>query len=566
MKELFSYIKNIVDIVDVIGHYVVLSQIGNYYKGLSPFKSEKTPSFTVTPEKKIFYCFSTHIGGDAIDFISRMENCSQYQAAMILVQRYNLLIDKSLLFEKDNRYEKDNYFKIYDIFFSWAEEQLKKNSEVKSYLCNRKIQLFSQQKYRIGYCPDSIYINDFLQLLQKNFILLDEALKTNIIQKKGKKLFFSCQDRIIFPIQNILNLYCAYGARIYLLNDIRPKYINSVGSIEFIKKNLLYGFSQARVKIKETKTVYFVEGYIDVIMMSQAGFENTVATMGTAISKHHVDCIKKFVDSVVIVYDGDAAGYGAIIKAVNLFWNESIDVYIVEVPNGEDPASLVEKGIIIDEIAKKKSIFQFFIQEKKKLLQNNDLKNISLVIEDIANMIGNIDDHKKQLSLILKVSTELNINQSYLLSFSKNTDKFISNNNINNKLLINKIEKDEIVNYEYKDKVYWYLFFYLTLCFYNINKSLSNKSIFLLRNFGFKELSIILDAYFKFNIINNNFLDFLKEYNDKLYLHCVKVMSLYNFSYKQYEIIYGKMIAISWKKYIEKNNIPFSEFLKLIDN
>jgi DNA primase len=569
MKELFIYVKNAVDIVDVIAHYIPLFPAGNYYKGLSPFKQEKTPSFTVTPNKKIFYCFSTHIGGDVIDFVSRMENCSQYQAAIILIQRYSIPIDKTILnFEKDNQVEKDNYFKIYDIFVSWTEQKLRNNDKAIAYLRHRGIDEYWQEKYRIGYCPDSIYISDFLQYIQKESILLDEVVKTNIIQKKGRKLFFSCQDRIVFPIQNVLNLYCAYGSRIFLENDIRPKYINSVSSAEFVKKNLLYGLTQAKLKIKETNVVYFVEGYIDVIMMAQAGYENTVATMGTAMSKHHIDYIKKFVNEVIIMYDGDFAGYNAVIKSMPLFWNENIDVFIVKVPSGEDPASMVQKKLIHSVIAKKQSIISFFIEEKKTVLKDNSLKNIHEGIIHIMEVIENIEDKAKQLSLIMKVSTELSINQDYLLScFNNNKALKKDNENKSENLMIRIDEGDVTDDYKKEQKVkrYWYLFFYLTLFFYDKNNPLSIKSIFLLNNFGLPEFKVILNAYFEFQLINNNFLDFFKDYNEKLYDHCIKIMSIYNFSYTQYQIISDKIIAISWREYHKNNDKKlFKDFLKYI--
>lgn len=565
MKELFIYVKNAVNIVDVIGHYISLFPAGNYFKGLSPFKQEKTPSFTVTPDKKIFYCFSTHIGGDVIDFVSRVESCSQYQAAMILIQRYNIILDKGLLkLEKENQEKKNNYFKIYEIFIIWAEKKLNESIEAIGYLRSRGIEEYFQKEYHIGYCPDSFYINDFLKQTQKESILLEEVLKTNIIQKKGKRLFFACQDRILFPIQNVLNLYCAYGSRIFLENDTRPKYINSVGAVEFVKKNLLYGLTQARQKINETKVVYFVEGYVDVIMMAQAGYQNTVATMGTAMSKQHIEYIKKFAHEVIIIYDGDTAGYNAIVKSMPLFWNENLDVYIVKLPLGEDPASMVEKELIHEVIKKKESIIHFFINEKKDLLQDNSLKSIHEGIIDIVSVIEMIDDRSKQLSLILKTSVELSINQEYLLSFFKNNKnkEKIDDNKI---IKVGVLDLNNNCEEEKKIKTYWYLFFYLTLFFNNKNDELSIKSIFLLTHFGLPEFKIILEAYFSFQLNNNNFLDFFKTYNEKLYYHCIKIMSFYNFSYNQYKIIFDRIIAISWKKYNKNNSSQsFKDFLKYI--
>jgi DNA primase len=571
MKELFTQIKNEVDIVDVIGHYITLFPAGNYYKGLSPFKSEKTASFTVTPDKKIFYCFSTHIGGDVIDFVSRMENCSQYQAALLLIQRYNLTINNNLLQASLPKSEKkDNYFKIYALFVSWCESQLQENLVARNYLIERGITFYWQQRYNIGYCPSSDMVYDFLKATQKDSLLLEEVISTNIVQKKGRKLFFSCQERIVFPISNTMQLYCAYGARIISTHNTISvaKYINSVACVEFVKKNMLYGLAQARQKMREQKEVYIVEGYMDTVLMAQAGYENTVATMGTAMTKQHIDYIKKIVDSVVVIYDGDSAGQQALLKSVGFFWNESIDVFVVILPVGEDPASLAQKGMIANFIQNKVSIINYFIDEKKRALEDDSLRNKYEVLTDIIKMIETIEDETKKFSIIMKVAKVLEITYESLENIMKKT-KSKSNIIQADTKKLNVESSKEIITVDVQEKNLWYLFFYLTFYFYDSDAGMTAKSIFLINNFSDEKFKIILNEYvMQYNCDNNKkFLDFFKEYNEKLYLHCIKIMSMYQFTPIQYSIIYKKIIAISWKKYKKNNEVlSFNDFIKEIEN
>lgn len=570
MKDIFFYLKEHINIVDVVSHYVALNQIGNYYKGLSPFKNEKTASFTVTPDKKIFYCFSTHIGGDVVDFISRVENCSQIEAAHFLIEKYGITLPYEYKIQGANESDdREVYFKVYKAFISWSQEQLYQNPYVLDYLYNRGLLDSTISRYFIGYCPSYSHSNDFILYCKKNNLLMDDIMRTDLIHKKNKTFYLHPSDRIIFPIKNTMDLFCGYGGRIIKSGDIRAKYVNTANNEFFIKKNIVYGFSEARESMKKEQSVYIVEGYMDTLMMVQAGYKNTVATMGTAMTGYHVNQIKKFVTSVDIVYDGDEAGRRAVLRSISLFWNESIDVNIVPLPSKEDPASLCRDGKMEGYIHKKLPAISFFLMHQKEKIIGNNLQDIVASLKDILEIIITIQDEIKRMAIIFKISEELSIPKEFFLSlFEKwGREKEYGLKANGRKLKEKEPGKKKLIITNNEDRVEkhtWYLFFYLTLHFYQDAIFPIERLILLFSEFGVSILGILLKQY-KTDKIQMSFLDFLKNNNEKIYHHCLKYMAMSNFSHQQYKIIYNKIINISWKIYKnQKKNVIFQDFLAYI--
>jgi DNA primase len=559
-KEFFLAVKDYVDIVDVISHYVSLTKMGNYYKGLSPFKSEKTASFTVTPEKKIFYCFSTHIGGDAIDFISRIEHCSQYEAACILIERYSLPINKtSYKISKEEEKKENQYFKIHDLFVKYCQKKLLENEAALSYIKKRNITKESLIKFHIGYCPyESFAVKEFIEITQKEGILKEEIKKAHIIQEnKTKKALFIPEKRILFPIMNQLNLPCGYGGRIYTEGDDRAKYINSMASTEFNKKSLLYNFYEAKTAMRKTKEVFFVEGFLDVILMDQAGYHNTVATMGTAPTEHHIELIKKFTEKIIIMYDGDAAGRNAILKCIHLCWNQEIDLEVVILPEGEDPASLVSKKQIEDTIKKKISAIDFFIGEKKEHFKKKSLKEMSSALKECIDILKAIEDQKKREIIKIKMATALGIETTTINQIIKKENQSTNNQ---------EEEKKEQSTEKKEKQLDRYLFFHLTLFFYDPADSDIKKGITIIR-YMFEEIpkKILEDFIHRSKKERTDYLVFLKEHHEKAYHHAVKILNTYSFDKKQYSLILQRMIKETWLSYAKKEH-TFTQFLLFLES
>lgn len=559
-KDLFVLVKNTVDIVDVIGHYIPLTKIGNYFKGLSPFKNEKTPSFTVTPEKKIFYCFSTHVGGDVIDFVSRVEHCSQYEAACILIERYRIPVEKNALSGAKQEHEEENtYFKAHRLFSEFCKEKLQKNNEALIYLESRGITVESIEKFKLGYCSaDSSTISAFFEILFRQGILKKDIQKTHIFSEtKTKRIFFIPEKRIIFPVSNQINIPCGYGARIFQKGDNRAKYVNSTNSAAFSKKNLLYNFFNAKNTLRLTKEIFFVEGFLDVILMDQSGYPNTVATMGTAPTLHHIELVKKFVNTIIIMYDGDSAGRAAILKFINLCWNEEIDVQVVILPANEDPASLAQKNKLKEQIEKRISAIDFFLNEKKELIKKSSLKDISHTLTDIFLVLQNITDKKRQAALKLKIASELGIDPQaieYGLQDKKNTDE-------TKQVAIKTEEKKDQRSEE------WYLFFHLTLFFYDPLNEKIKKALFLLQFVVGEKLARFLKEFQEnYQISEEQYLDFLKKRHEKLYMQAVKMINQYSFTKEQYTIIFNKIVQLSWVHFHTLYPTKkFAEFMQFLD-
>ncbi len=562
-KEFFLTVKESVDIVDVVGHYVPLIKIGNYYKGLSPFKSEKTPSFTVTPEKKIFYCFSTHAGGDTIDFVARMENCSQYEAACLLIERYNLPINKtSFGIDKKEIKQENHYFTIHQLFIEFCQKKLLQDVEPLFYLKERGVNEASFIKFNIGYCPgEKTTVKEFIDIAYSKGLLKDDIKKAHIFQEnKAKKTFFIPEKRIIFPITNQINLVCGYGARIFKKGDDRAKYINSMSSAEFNKKNLLYNFNEAKSAIRKTKEVFFVEGFLDVILMDQAGYSNTVATMGTAPTEHHIELIKKFTENIIIMYDGDIAGRNAILKFIHLCWNQEIDVSVIILPPEEDPASLVQKNKIYEIIEKRVSAIDFFIGEKKENLKNKSLKETSEILEELLMVLGNIKDQKKQEIIKLKTAMTLGIESKVIDRLLLKEPKKIKDADT-----LTKKEPSLPVKEKKND---WYLFFHLTLFFYDPLNEEIQKGIKILRYILEEKIAKILENFLSsYKKETIDYLEFLKRNNEKAYQHAIKLISTYSFSRNQYQIILSRMTKEAWVFYLQTNKKnSFANFLLFLEN
>lgn len=558
MESIFSYIKSNIDIVDVIGDYVHLSRAGNYYKGISPFKHEKTASFTVTPEKKIFYCFSSNIGGDVIEFVAKMENCSSYQAAQFIIQKYHLPIPPSIMQQNKNNEEEIIYFKIYECFSSWCSEMLYKNQQALEYLYRRGISKQSIDKFQIGYCPDFHMLDNFFQYALKKGILIKDIKNTDILFSKNNKLYFSAYHRIIFPIKNYLNLYCGYGARIFLEHDSRSKYINTNNGTYFSKKNIIFGFDHAKEAIKKQNTVFLVEGYLDAIMMHQAGYPNTVATMGTACTKHHLEHISKFTKNINLVYDGDEAGQDAMQKIIEMSWAMCLDTHIILLPKNTDPAELAKENKLSEALIHKENAIPFFIKNKHINIDHSSLSSIHKGLSEILTIIDSIEDSVIKTAFILQVSKHCSINQEILFNIIKKKTTSTVSTSINN-----VIKSDHHANTQNKKHI-WYLFFYFILLHWDTchNKDIK-KIIFLYLECGIYELGTILKIYSTKN--NQDSLTFLREQNQALYQLSLKIYTTYDFQAGQFNLFYKKFISIAMQEYKKKYpNKTLSEFQSML--
>lgn len=463
--NIFNFIKSNIPILNVVQEYTNLKQTGTYWKGVCPFHSERTASFTVSPNREIYYCFGCQSGGDVISFVAKVENCSQFEAAKFLSEKHNIQIPTELLKEFNNQSldldEKNKYFKICDLITKWCNLNLLKNSDALSYLEKRSISKESIKTFNIGFFePGQKGLNSLNNFLKKENILFQDLAEFSIIVEGNSGFYSPFEDRIIFPIKNNLGDFCAFGGRIFKENDERAKYYNSKENPYFNKGSILFGLFDAKKIIQKEKAAFLVEGYTDLLAMNQAGYKNTVATLGTACTPEHLKILSRFTDTLYIVFDGDNAGQKAILRLTELAWEVNLELRVINLPEKEDPASFFNKNLDFKAlIAKSKNIYQFFIDKTKSEFINSSLSEKLNGVKKVTNIIDQLDDPIKKTLLFQEVSKEFNIPLDLIIKkeksieVKKNTEKETSIEKtilgaiLNDKSKLNILKKFEILEF-----------------------------------------------------------------------------------------------------------------------
>ena len=412
--DLFSYVKTKISIVDVINEYTSLKRAGLYWKAHCPFHQEKSASFTVSPHKEIFYCFGCHVSGDSISFIARMENCSQLEAAKLLAERYHLELPQELsLHNADYGTKKrDNYYDLCMAIALWCHEQLAKHASVLAYLKIRSITQESIDQFKLGYFPGGLRsIKAFLYSLQEKHIIAKDLVDAHILQEGQRGILYSSfEERIIFPIKDHLGRCCGFGGRTFKAEDARSKYYNSREGAYFSKGSLLFGLDVAKRHIQMAEELFLVEGYVDCIAMVQSGYPNTVATLGTACTVEHLGQLARYGNVVYVLYDGDQAGKHAMMRLADLCWQTSLELRVVNLPEGHDPASLLSEGCDLSPlIAKARDIASFFVSTLGVDFSNKPLQEKMHLVKRIVQMLQRIEDALKQDLLIQQAAQVLAI-------------------------------------------------------------------------------------------------------------------------------------------------------------
>jgi len=331
-KSSIEELKNRLDIVDVIGSYIELKKAGANYKSRCPFHEEKSASFVVSPAKQIYHCFGCGAGGDSISFIKEYEKLSYPEAIEKLAREYNIHLE----YEEGSKKDESN--KTLEQTNKMFVKSLKNNKGAENYLHERGIYNSSIEKFEIGYAPSS---GEQLAFFEKNHITSTSALESGIIaQDQNGRYYARFIERITFPIYSANSIVVGFGGR--TISNHPAKYINSPQTKMFNKSRLLYAYNIAKESVYRKKEIIVTEGYLDVIMLHQAGFDNTVATLGTALTSEHLPLLKKGEPKVLLAYDGDKAGKAAALKAAKMLSASSFDGGVVLFEEGKDPADYVK--------------------------------------------------------------------------------------------------------------------------------------------------------------------------------------------------------------------------------
>ncbi len=402
------------DIVSVINHYVSLSKKGNNYTCCCPFHEEKTPSFVVSPQKAIFHCFGCGAGGNVLTFIKDHEGLSFVEAVEKLAELNNVTVPR------ENTFGNNDFSKIHEInefvanyYFEALKDQ--KNKSIVEYLKERGISGQTAKNFKIGFADFNQ--NELLKILQSKFSE-KEILESGNFLKNDKGFYPFLRNRVTFPIFNSSGKTIGFGGRV--TDDSLPKYLNSKDSKFFNKTRELYGFNNAK---KDHKTDDFIvtEGYMDVVMLSEYGINNAVASLGTAFSQNHMSSMFKLRRKITFCFDSDEAGLKAAWRAFQISLKNVIDdktVRFLFLPEGYDPDSFVkEKGEQefykkLDRAMVLESFAFQYLKRGKKLDSPEDIRQI---IFEFKKLLPLVTSEMLKETLMTKFSSELNINKEILM-------------------------------------------------------------------------------------------------------------------------------------------------------
>ena len=394
-----------INIEDLVGGYVQLKKAGRNLRGLCPFHSEKTPSFMVSPEKGIAYCFGCNQGGDIFKFTQLIENVNFNEAVKILAQKANVTLPRQLPQIQNKRLKSIEINKWAVKFY---EEQLEKNEKQKEYFLKRGLTQETIKKFRLGYAPDSFdQLKNFL--LKKGFEekeLLDAAVM-NQRSIADQRMYDRFRNRFIFPIFDHQDNPVGFSGRI--IGEGEPKYLNSPETLAYNKSLVLYGLNWAKESIKEEDLAIFMEGYTDVISAHQHGTKNTIATCGTAITPQQLKLIQRYSKNIAFAFDQDAAGMDATFRAIELAQMADLNIQIILIPEGKDPDDCIRSNPKSWETAVKNpiSVMDFYFAHAFKQFNKDNLEGKKQILNFILPLIKLYKSEVEQSVYLNRLALEL---------------------------------------------------------------------------------------------------------------------------------------------------------------
>jgi len=412
-------IRMAVDIVDYVGQFVQLRKVGKNYVGLCPFHTEKTPSFTISPDKQLYHCFGCGAGGNIFNFVMQFEKVSFFEAVKKIAEYAGIELPKP---ERKEVWIETEFEEIYEAN-RFAEQffvrNLMRTSEGKrglEYLYKRGINDASIKIFGLGYASEQW--DGLVQYAIKQNFPLESLEKAGLISKREDGAYYDrFRDRVIFPIFSVTGRIIAFGGRRLKEDESIPKYINSPETKVYSKSKILYGLYQAKEAIRKKGSVILVEGYMDCISLFQAGIENVVATSGTALTEEQVKLISNYAETVYFLYDADSAGARAMLRGIDIILAQGLELYIVKLPEGEDPDSFIKKSSVSEFeklIENAVNFIEFKAETYQKLGKFDDPNVKSKAIRSLVESISKIPDELKRTVFIREVSSKYKIPENVL--------------------------------------------------------------------------------------------------------------------------------------------------------
>ena len=410
-EEILNEIRQSNDIVDVISQYVHLKRSGRNYFGLCPFHNEKSPSFSVSPDKQIFHCFGCGVGGNVITFVSQIEGLNFIETVQMLAERANIQLP-TLQNNGDTQREilKDKVYKVNEFTAEYYHQNLYKPQAkmAQEYVKKRQLTNETLKSFRIGF---SGKFDELYQELKKQGFQEQEILESGLVNKNERGQYIDrYRNRLMFPICDARGRVIAFGGRV--LDDSKPKYINSPENIVYSKGRHLFGLNVA--KKGDTKKLLIVEGYMDVISLHQRGITNVVAPLGTALTEQQGWLLRKNSEQIILSFDSDDAGIKAKLRAIDILQNMGCDLRVIQLEGAKDPDEYILKygnmrfQNVID---KAFSVVEFKVKILKKELDLDNTNDKIKFLNEIAKLISKVDNTMEREVYIEKIAKEYDISK-----------------------------------------------------------------------------------------------------------------------------------------------------------
>jgi len=412
--ELLDEIRSRNDIVDVVSQYVSLKRKGRNFFGLCPFHNEKSPSFSVSPDKQIFHCFGCGKGGNVFHFLMNIENMNFYEAVKVLADRAAIQLPSNASAEDEKRARlKDEVYKVNEAAAKFYHQTLYQPTSklAQEYVKKRKLGNNTLKTFLIGYAPSN---NELYEHLKAEGFSYEALLASNLIGKSENGRFYDkFRNRLMIPIQDVRGKIIAFGGRV--LDDSKPKYINSPEDIVYSKGRNLFGLNVARKNSTGLlKRILVVEGYMDAISLYQRGITNVVASLGTALTDNQGRLLRRNAEQVILGYDADGAGQAAIIRGMDILKNLGVDIRVLQISGAKDPDEYVVKygadkfrKCMDDAI----SVVEYKVKVLKRQLDLNNTSDKVKFLNEIAKTLAGVENSMEREVYIDKIAQTYEISR-----------------------------------------------------------------------------------------------------------------------------------------------------------
>lgn len=423
-----------INIIDIVGEHVKLKKSGSNFMGLCPFHNEKTPSFSVSPDKGLFYCFGCGVGGNVFTFLMKTRGITFSEALQYLSKRAGVALPKQNLSPLQRKYKelRNKIFQINKLAEEFYRKTLsgEEGRRAIEYLKNeRGLSDTTISDFRLGYAPDRW--NSLVNYLIAKGISLEDGEKAGLIlPRKDGSYYDIFRDRVMFPITDMDGNIQGFGGRI--IDNGEPKYLNSPETPVFTKGRTFYGMELTWKEVRKQEEAFIVEGYFDLIMLYEKGIKNVLAPLGTALTEEHVHLLRRIMKRAYMLFDSDSAGLRAAERVLPLFLDSGIDTFIILLPSGDDPDTFVRReggGALLELKNKAKSLWDFYLDSMVNKAGPYPWRK-SAILQEFLPLLNRITNSATLVQLRKQISERFGIDESVMNELIKKSKQGIKDEGV----------------------------------------------------------------------------------------------------------------------------------------